>query len=86
MTWIYNNQPLEEIPDGYTSFVYLITNLRTGKMYVGKKLFKFTRTTKKKGKKVMTLFFIVFPLKRYRDRGNRITIVMAYSLDRKARK
>jgi hypothetical protein len=52
MTWIYNNQPLEEIPDGYTSFVYLITNLRTGKMYVGKKLFKFTRTTKKKGKKV----------------------------------
>ena len=38
--------------DGYTSFVYLITNLRTGKMYVGKKLFKFTRTTKKKGKKV----------------------------------
>lgn len=51
MTWYYENKPLEEIPDGYTSFVYLITNLTTGKKYVGKKLFRFTRTKKVKGKK-----------------------------------
>lgn len=52
MTWIYQNKPLEEIPEGYTSFVYLITNEVDGRMYVGKKLFRFTRTSKKKGKKV----------------------------------
>lgn len=51
MTWTYNNQPLEEIPDGYVGFVYLITNLKTGQQYVGKKLFRFTRTKKVKGKK-----------------------------------
>lgn len=52
MTWTYNNEPLTEIPDGYEAFVYLITNTVTGRKYVGKKLFKFTRTSKKKGKRV----------------------------------
>ena len=50
--WLYKNTPLEEIPDGYVSFVYLITNQVTGRKYIGKKLFKFTRSTKKKGKRV----------------------------------
>ena len=50
--WLYNNTPLEEIPDGYVAFVYLITNEVTGRKYIGKKLFKFTRSTKKKGKRV----------------------------------
>lgn len=52
MTWIYNNEPLEEIPEGYMAFVYCITNTVDGRRYIGKKLFKFTRSTKKKGKKV----------------------------------
>ena len=52
MTWTYNNEPLTEIPDGYEAFVYVITNTVTGRKYVGKKLFKFTRTSKKKGKRV----------------------------------
>ena len=52
MTWTHNNKPFTEIPDGYQAFVYLITNTITGKKYVGKKLFKFTRTSKKKGKRV----------------------------------
>ena len=52
MTWTYNKEPLTEIPEGYTSFVYLITCVPTGRKYIGKKLFKFTRTAKKKGKRV----------------------------------
>ena len=50
--WTYNNEPLKEIPEGYVAFVYLITNEVDGRMYVGKKLFHFTRTSKRKGKKV----------------------------------
>ena len=52
MTWTYNNEPFTEIPDGYVAFVYVITNTVTDRKYVGKKLFKFTRTSKKKGKRV----------------------------------
>jgi hypothetical protein len=52
MTWTYNNEPFTEIPDGYEAFVYVITNTVTGRKYIGKKLFKFTRTSKKKGKRV----------------------------------
>ena len=33
--WLYNNEPVEE-PLGW-GFVYLITNLSSGRMYVGKK-------------------------------------------------
>ena len=50
--WTYNNKPFTEIPDGYVAFVYVITNTVTDRKYVGKKLFKFTRTSKKKGKRV----------------------------------
>lgn len=52
MTWTYNKEPFTEIPDGYEAFVYVITNTVTGRKYIGKKLFKFTRTSKKKGKRV----------------------------------
>lgn len=51
MTWIYQNEDFNEIPDNVIGFVYLITNLKTGQRYVGKKLFRFTRTKKVKGKK-----------------------------------
>jgi hypothetical protein len=50
--WKYKGKVLKEIPEGFVSFVYLITNKVDGRQYVGKKLFKFTRTTKKRGKRV----------------------------------
>lgn len=37
--WYYNNKILEQPPEGYQGFVYLITDKSTGKMYVGKKGF-----------------------------------------------
>jgi hypothetical protein len=43
MEWIYNNEKFEPpenfLPDVYYAFVYLITNLDSGKKYVGKKVF-----------------------------------------------
>ena len=47
MTWLYKNTPISELPDDVVGFVYLITNITTGKMYVGKKLAKFAKTTYK---------------------------------------
>lgn len=38
MTWLYNGQPLEQLPPDTVGFVYLITNTITGRMYIGKKL------------------------------------------------
>jgi len=50
--WIYKGKQIDELPDGCEAFVYLITNKKNGKKYVGKKLAKF-KTTKPplKGKK-----------------------------------
>ena len=42
--WLYNNQEIIELPDDCVGFVYLITNLTTNRMYIGKKLAKFSRT------------------------------------------
>ena len=52
MQWTYEGKPIDTIPDEYEGFVYLITNLKTGQKYIGKKLAKF-KTTKPplKGKK-----------------------------------
>jgi hypothetical protein len=47
MTWIYESHPVSEIPEQYAGFVYVITNLLTGRKYIGKKLSKFSRTTYK---------------------------------------
>jgi hypothetical protein len=47
MTWYYNGQTVTELPEDIIGFVYLITNVTTGKMYVGKKLAKFAKTTYK---------------------------------------
>ena len=44
MLWTYQNQLVEEIPEGYIGFVYLITNIKTGQKYIGKKLAQFKRT------------------------------------------
>lgn len=50
--WLYNGEPIDELPEGCEAFVYLITNNVNGMKYVGKKLAKF-KTTKPplKGKK-----------------------------------
>lgn len=45
MTWLYESQPITEIPEEYAGFVYVITNLINGRKYVGKKLSKFSKTT-----------------------------------------
>jgi hypothetical protein len=45
MSWTYQNTPVTELPADCVGFVYLITNLATGRMYIGKKLAKFAKTT-----------------------------------------
>ena len=49
--WLYNNEILEQIPEGIVGFVYCITNLTNNKKYLGKKNFYFSRTKTVKGKK-----------------------------------
>lgn len=45
MTWLFESQPVTEIDDHYVGFVYIITNILTGRQYIGKKLSKFSKTT-----------------------------------------
>lgn len=47
MTWTYKKKIVNEIPEEYIGFVYLITNKLTGRKYIGKKLAKFSKTTYK---------------------------------------
>jgi Putative endonuclease segE, GIY-YIG domain len=47
MTWLYNNQPVETLPEDCVGFVYMITNITNQRKYIGKKLAKFSRTTQK---------------------------------------
>ena len=52
MQWTYKGKKINQIPEEYEGFVYLITNTTNNQKYVGKKLAKF-KTTKPplKGKK-----------------------------------
>lgn len=45
--WLYNNEEVTELPEDCVGFVYLITNLTNNRMYVGKKLAKFSKTSYK---------------------------------------
>ena len=47
MTWTYQDQLVETLPEDCIGFVYLITNLISGRKYIGKKLAKFSKTTYK---------------------------------------
>ena len=47
MTWLYNDQPVETLPEDCVGFVYLITNITNDRKYIGKKLAKFSKTTQK---------------------------------------
>jgi hypothetical protein len=50
--WLYFGAPLTtELTEDYVGFVYEITNVDSGKKYIGKKLFKFSRSKQVKGKK-----------------------------------
>lgn len=42
--WLYQEKELIELPEDCVGFVYLITNLVSGRRYIGKKLSKFSRT------------------------------------------
>jgi hypothetical protein len=57
MTWLYNNQPFTETPEEFQGFVYEITELDTGKKYIGKKFFWRPKTlpvTKTRKRRVRT--------------------------------
>jgi hypothetical protein len=47
MTWLYDNQLIETLPEDCVGFVYLITNITSNRKYIGKKLAKFSKTTQK---------------------------------------
>ena len=47
MSWYYADEIVEILPEDCVGFVYLITNTISGRMYIGKKLAKFSKTTYK---------------------------------------
>jgi len=47
MSWYYADEIVEILPEDCVGFVYLITNITSGRMYIGKKLAKFSKTTYK---------------------------------------
>ena len=47
MTWTYQGQVVNELPEDCVGFVYIITCTLSGKKYIGKKLAKFSKTTYK---------------------------------------
>lgn len=47
MTWTHQGVIVEELPEDCIGFVYLITNTANKRMYIGKKLAKFSKTTYK---------------------------------------
>ena len=47
MSWTYENTVIETLPEECVGFVYLITNTISGRMYIGKKLAKFAKTSYK---------------------------------------
>tara|TARA_B000000557_G_scaffold259126_1_gene254549 strand:- start:520 stop:921 length:402 start_codon:yes stop_codon:yes gene_type:complete len=55
--WLYENKPFEETPEEYQGFVYEVTEIDTGKKYIGKKNFWKPKTlpvTKTRKRRVRT--------------------------------
>mgnify|MGYP000953730413 CR=1 FL=1 len=44
MQWTYKNEVITELPKDCVGFVYLITNTKNGRKYIGKKLARFKRS------------------------------------------
>ena len=51
MSWIYQGQVVNELPEDCVGYVYIITNTITGKKYLGKKLAKYSKIKKRHKKK-----------------------------------
>ncbi len=52
MQWTYQGKTIDELPEGYIGFVYIITNLTDNRKYIGKKLAQFKKSRPPlKGKK-----------------------------------
>jgi len=49
--WYYNNEEYKDTPEEYQGFVYEITELRTGKKYIGKKNFWRPKTLPKNSRR-----------------------------------
>jgi hypothetical protein len=47
LTWTYKGSIVNELPEDCVGFVYCITNITSGRQYIGKKLAKFSKTTYK---------------------------------------
>lgn len=47
MTWEFQGELVTELPEDCVGFVYIITNMLSGRKYIGKKLAKFSKTTYK---------------------------------------
>jgi hypothetical protein len=47
VAWYYQGNEVIELPGDCVGFVYIITNNISGRMYIGKKLAKFSKTTYK---------------------------------------
>jgi hypothetical protein len=47
MSWTYQNEIVDALPEECVGFVYLITNNISGRKYIGKKLAKFAKTSYK---------------------------------------
>lgn len=47
MSWLFENNIIEVLPEDCVGFVYIIVNTLSGRKYIGKKLAKFSKTTYK---------------------------------------
>lgn len=51
MLWTFKTETFDNIPTGVVGFIYVITNTSNNRKYIGKKIFKFSRIRKRKGKR-----------------------------------
>jgi hypothetical protein len=49
--WLYEGKNFDTIPNGHFGFIYLITNLSSGRKYIGRKYFYSIRRKKVAGRK-----------------------------------
>jgi hypothetical protein len=73
MLWTYKGEVLEEIPEGYIGFVYLITNLTNNRKYIGKKLAQFKKSRPPlKGKKLRRKYTVESDWREYWGSSDRL--------------